>query len=88
MNAIYSIHPATFYKGTDVKNSAFKNLILKRYKKTIQRINDNGEIIFMDQDNIESAEKYYGFLFNSPTVIGALPMICTPLGENELRGVL
>ena len=84
VNVIYSIHPATFYKGTGVKDGAFKSLILKRYKKTVQRINDNGAIIFMDRDNIESAEKYYGFSFNSPTVIRALPMICTPLEKNEL----
>lgn len=85
VNVIYSIHPATFYKGTGIKEGTFKSVILKRYKKTVQRINDNGAIIFMDQDNIESAEKYYGFSFNSPTVIRALPMICTPLGEDELR---
>ena len=85
VNVIYSIHPATFYKGTGIKEGAFKSIILKRYKKTVQRINDNGAIVFMDQDNIESTEKYYGFSFNSPTVIRALPMICTPLGEDELR---
>lgn len=85
VNTIYSIHPVTFYKGTGLNESLFKRIVLKRYKRTIQRINENGSIIFMDQDNVESVENYYGFKFNSPILIKPLPMICVPLSENELR---
>lgn len=85
VNLIYSIHPATFYKGTGVKNGFLKDLILKRYKKTIQRINQNKAIVFMDEDNIVSTEKYYGFKFKSPTKISALPMICVPMNYVTLE---
>ncbi len=85
VNVIYSIHPATFYKGTGIKEGRFKKAIIRRYKKTIQKINSNAGIIFMDQDNIDSTEAYYGMRLTQKPVIRALPMICEPLNKDELE---
>ena len=84
VNIIYSIHPATFFKGTGAVNVLYKTSIIKRYRQTIQKINSKGNVIFMDQDNIESTEKYYDFHFEKKPIIQALPMIFKPLDESVL----
>lgn len=85
VNIIYSIHPATFYKGTGIGNSILKNRVIKRYRKTIQKMNTNGFVVFMDQDNIDKTETYYSMRFEKTPHIQALPMICHPMDKNALE---
>lgn len=85
VNLIYSIHPATFFKGTGINNKFLKDLVIRRYKNTIQKMNSNNDIIFMDEDTIEKTETYYSLKLDKTPIIQALPMIYNSLSKEELE---
>lgn len=85
VNILYTIHPTTLCKGISISNSFLKSMVKKRYEKTIQKMNINDVIVFMDQDNIEKTEAYYSTSLKKTPHILALPMICHPLDGDVLE---
>ena len=75
VNTLYSIHPATLYKGTGLPIKFLKKMVINRYRKLVDKINSSGCLLYMDQDNVDSAENYYNIHFSDKTTIIPLPFI-------------
>ncbi len=87
-NVIYSIHPATFYKGQGLPFAFLKQYVKIRYKKLLNKINESNSLIFMDSDTISKTEIFYNFKFKSKPKILPLPMICQEIDELELEKII
>ena len=57
-NYVYSIHPATFEKGSGFKTSLLRNYSIKKYQKCFVRMLDNHSIVMMDEQNKDCAFTY------------------------------
>lgn len=80
-NLIYCIHPTIFYKGKSFPLCCKK--IISDYRKVLIKMVENGSVYFMDEDTINTTQKYFGFEFKTRPPVLLLPMICNPLPDEE-----
>lgn len=68
-NIVYCIHPATFEKGSGIKNVLFREIVKKIYVKTLMKMYQNGAIVFDTEIDRERTEKYFGVKLSKAPIL-------------------
>lgn len=73
-NFLYCVHPKAVYKGSNITLGIVKKVYMGLLKKWLLRMNQNRAVLFMDEADIESSEKYFDINFRPAPEIFRIPM--------------
>ena len=82
-NFVYCIHPETFKKGIGFKTRFMREYSINSYRSILERMNQNGSLISLDEVNLRESEKYLKCNLDKTTPIVYLPMYCPERDDKE-----
>ncbi len=82
-NFIYCIHPQTFMKGNGIGLPVLQSHIKNEYAGILERVNENGALLMMDEITWNITEEYFGKTIRVKQPIIRIPIFIEELADKD-----